>query len=107
MEYIYKIFVSFFCLGLALAPANAQTTYYSKATGNANIEATWGTNTDGSGTAPADFVTGDVFIVRNGSSLTTSGTLTIDDAGIPGGGQLSIASGGTLSDSHPIDFTGS
>lgn len=107
MEYIYKIFVSFFCLGLSLAPISAQTTYYSKASGNANIEATWGTNTDGSGTSPADFVTGDVFIVRSGSSLTTNGPLTIDDAGIPGGGQLIIASGGTLTASHAIDFTGS
>ena len=107
MEYIYKIFVSFFCLGLSLATVSAQTTYYSKASGNANLEATWGTNTDGSGSSPADFFSGDVFIVRNGSSLTTSGPITIDDAGIPGGGQLIIASGGTLTASHAIDFAGS
>lgn len=107
MEYIYKIFVSFFCLGLILTSAKGQTTYYSKATGNANLNTTWGTNTDGSGTSPANFFTGDVFIVRNGSSLTTSGPLTIDDAGMPGGGRLIIASGGTLTASHTIDFTGS
>jgi hypothetical protein len=85
----------------------AQTTYYSKASGNANSVSTWGTNTDGSGTNPADFISGDVFIVRNGSSLTTSGAWNIDDAGIDNGGVLRIATGGLLTASHAINFTSS
>lgn len=53
-------------------------TYYSKASGNANSTATWGLNTDGTGTAPGNFTTsGDVFIVRTGSALTMNGNLTI------------------------------
>ncbi len=83
-----------------------QTNYYSKASGNANLEATWGTNTDGTGTPPPDFATGDVFIVRNESTLTTSATFTIDDAGLPGGGQLIINNGGVLTASHVITFSG-
>jgi len=52
-------------------------TYYSKATGNANSTATWGLNTDGTGTAPGNFTTsGDVFIVRTGAALTMNGNLT-------------------------------
>ncbi len=83
-----------------------QTNYYSKATGNANSTATWGVNTDGSGANPADFTSGDVFNVRNGSSLTTSAAFTIDDAGTPGGGQLIINNGGVLTASHVITFSG-
>ena len=85
--------------------AFSQTTYYSKATGHANLTATWGTNTDGTGTAPADFISGDIFIVRNGSSLTTSNSLLIDDAGIDNAGILRIATGGLLTASHSISFT--
>lgn len=78
-------------------------TYYSKATGNANDLATWGTNTDGSGTAPGSFSAGDVFIVRNGSSLTTNGALALNSTGI-NAVTLQINNGGTLTASHSITF---
>lgn len=84
----------------------AQVTYYSKASGNANSVSTWGTNTDGSGPSPADFISGDIFIVRNGSSLTTSGAWNIDDGGIINGGVLRIATGGLLTASNAITFSG-
>ncbi|CAN5779971.1 hypothetical protein BH10BAC3_BH10BAC3_01050 [soil metagenome] len=53
------------------------TTYYSKLTGNANTTTTWGTNpADGTGTAPGGFTTsGDIFILRAASSLTTTTSL--------------------------------
>ncbi len=58
--------------------AIAQTTYYSKLTGNANLTGTWGTNADGTGTAPANFnSSGDVFILRGGANLSLSGSWTI------------------------------
>ncbi len=67
------LFAFFVMGGDALA-----ATYYSKASGNANQTATWGTNTDGSGTAPANFTTsGDTFIVRSGSTLSMNGNWTI------------------------------
>jgi hypothetical protein len=54
------------------------TTYYSKATGNANDLATWGTDLDGNGIAPGNFTTsGDVFILTATSNLTTSSLWTI------------------------------
>jgi len=78
--------------------------YYSKASGNANDLGTWGTNTDGSGTAPASFSSGDLFVVRNGSSLTTSATWNIASTGA-NAGQLRIESGATLTASHNVSFT--
>lgn len=93
-------------MGLLPVFANAQTTYYSKVSGAANNTATWGTNTDGSGTEPLDFVSGDVFTIRNGSTLSTSAAWLIDDAGLPGGGQLIINSGGQLTANHLVGFSG-
>lgn len=78
-------------------------TYYSKATGNANDLSTWGTNTDGSGTAPASFILGDIFEVRNGSSLTTNAAWNIAST-VSNATTLRISSGGTLTASHIIDF---
>jgi hypothetical protein len=96
------------CITLALSSdVIGQTTYYSKATGNANNTATWGTNNDGTGTAPSSFGDGDIFIVRDGSSLTTNGTMTIDDNGIDDAGILRIATGGTLTASNAISFNSS
>lgn len=47
--------------------------FYSKATGNLTSLTTWGTNLDGTGTAPANFTTtGQVFNIRN------SGTVALD-----------------------------
>lgn len=54
------------------------TNYYSKATGNPSSVFTWGTNTDGTGTSPANFTTpGDIFIVRSGAALTMTSSFTI------------------------------
>ena len=53
--------------------------YYSKATGNPSTFATWGDAVvgDGTGTAPANFATsGDIFILRIGSTLTTNNNWT-------------------------------
>jgi hypothetical protein len=94
-------FISLFSAQLLLGQG---ITYYSKATGNANDLATWGTNTDGSGTAPASFILGDIFEVRNGSNLTTSAAFTIAST-VSNTATLRIAGGGTLTASHNIDFT--
>src|SRR6186997_2413513 len=63
-------FVLLFSLMALWIKAN---TYYSQDVGNANALATWGTNPDGTGTAPTNFTTaGDVFILRATSNLTTT-----------------------------------
>ena len=64
----------FLCItALGLSPAVlAQTNYFSKPSGPLNLTSTWGTNPDGSGSAPADFTSPDVvYTVAN----TTNGTI--------------------------------
>ncbi|MGV3461448.1 MAG: T9SS type A sorting domain-containing protein [Flavobacterium sp.] len=63
----------FSCFG-----AYAQTDYYSKATAtDFNDVNSWGTATDGTGTAPAALSNADNFIVANSAALTLSGNATV------------------------------
>lgn len=99
-----RLVLFFICLFSAQLLLGQGVTYYSKATGNANDLSTWGTNTDGSGTTPASFILGDIFEVRNGSSLTTNAAWNIAST-VSNAATLRIASGGTLTASHAITFT--
>lgn len=79
--YLPGSFIKFCCLTVSFLAfafwANA-TTYYSKATGNANQTATWGTNADGTGTAPGNFTTsGDIFILRSASTLSLNANWSV------------------------------
>ncbi|MEQ1676166.1 MAG: hypothetical protein ABL876_05680, partial [Chitinophagaceae bacterium] len=57
------------------------TPYYSKAVGNLTTLATWGTNTDGTGTAPSNFTAdGQVFNVVNSGSVTLDANWTVSGA---------------------------
>jgi len=52
--------------------------YYSKSTGNLNSLSTWGTNVDGTGTAPSSFSSGNsYYFVFNNFSPTVSANMTI------------------------------
>ena len=54
------------------------TTYYYKGTGLLTDVANWGLNTDGTGTAPANFVdASQVFEIRNTSAVTLDGIWTV------------------------------
>lgn len=54
------------------------TNYYSKANGNLDNLATWGTNTDGSGVAPINFTNNyQFFTIANRSSATLSNAWTV------------------------------
>ena len=62
--------------------AYSQTTYYSKSAGNLNAVATWGTNTNGTGTAPANFTTaGCTYIIVNNAAATINGGWIVSGAG--------------------------
>lgn len=53
-------------------------TYYSKSTGNLDDLTTWGLNTDGTGTAPANFTTdGVIFEIRNRATATIGANWTV------------------------------
>lgn len=60
----------------------ATTNYYSKSTGNLTDVATWGINTDGSGTSPSNFTSpGQLFNVVNRASTTLNANWTVSGAG--------------------------
>lgn len=100
--FIKACFVLVFCLCNFFVTAG---TFYSKASGNANVLATWGLAADGTGTAPTNFTTaGDIFILRVAAVLALNGNWTIG-AGVTLqiDGNLNVASasdditiGGTL-----------
>ena len=60
-----------------------QTNFYYKGTGDLNVVASWGTNNDGTGTAPGDFITASqIFIIQNTTSIThSSGNFTVTGTG--------------------------
>jgi hypothetical protein len=59
-----------------------QTQFYSKSSGDLHTLATWGTNTNGTGTAPTSFsANGQVFNLRNRATATLSANLTITGTG--------------------------
>lgn len=69
MKQFYSLTMFFLWSFFSIYKINAAT-YYSKSTGGINTLATWGTNTNGTGTAPTNFTTaGDVFIVTNRTSV--------------------------------------
>lgn len=56
----------------------SQTTYYSKsAATDFTSTASWGTNTDGSGTAPGSISNADNFIIQNSSAMTLPGNASV------------------------------
>ncbi len=78
--------------------AAASGTYYSKPSGDLHAVATWGTNPDGSGTAPSDFGDGKTFTLANrGNMYTLTGNWSLTGTlNIPSGARLAI-NGNTLS----------
>lgn len=79
--------------------------YFNKSTGALNNLATWGTNTDGSGTPPGSFNTPAIYYVRNGTTPTLTGNLLLDSTSsslVVGAGsstpplQLSVSGTNTL-----------
>ncbi|NTW34116.1 MAG: hypothetical protein HGB12_16110, partial [Bacteroidetes bacterium] len=63
-------------INLVFTPCAFCTSYYSKSTGNLNVLGTWGTNTDGTGSAPSDFISNNCFyyIANRTVATLTAGT---------------------------------
>ncbi len=91
----------FLTFNLVLAINTTQAiTYYSKSTGALNTLGTWGTVTDGSGTAPTAFNSNqDVFTIANGNTtgLTANWTVAAEVAFAATGSQTLSLNGFTLS----------
>ncbi len=66
-----KIYLLLAILFAFIANVNAQTTYYSKAAAtNFSDVNSWGTATNGTGTAPTSISNANIFIIQNGSAMT-------------------------------------
>ncbi len=71
--------------------------FYSKSTGDLEVLSTWGENTDGTGNAPTDFITGgQIFEIRNRATATIGAAWTVS-----GSGSKVVVGDGT----NAVDFT--
>jgi len=76
VRYLVAIFLTFIIL--SVVNAFGQTTYYYDGSGNLNSTSNWGTNTNGSGTAPSNFTANNqIFQIRNTTSVTSSANWTV------------------------------
>lgn len=72
--FLLIFFQSFFCI--------SQTTYYSKSIGYLNLVSTWGTNPNGSGTAPTNFTSANcIYVVVNNFAPLISANWAISGTG--------------------------
>ncbi|WP_291147825.1 T9SS sorting signal type C domain-containing protein [Flavobacterium sp. UBA7680] len=90
-EKSFTLSLRLICLGMffVFSTANA-TTYYTSVNGSPSTLGNWWTNMNGTGGNPANFTTpGDIFIIQNGDTMTTTAAWSIT-------GSLQIATGGSL-----------
>lgn len=80
-----------FVLSISL-PGWTAVTYYSQGSIDPTTLANWNTNRLGGGSSPANFTSGDVFVIQNGHNMTTFTTWSISGTG----SKLWIENGGTL-----------
>ncbi len=72
--------------------APTATTYYSQGSLPPDSTSSWNTGRNAGGSSPADFASGDVFVIQNGHNMTTSAAWNISGTG----SKLWIENGGTL-----------
>ena len=73
---------------LAVTPAAWATTYYSQSPGRADLLTCWNSNVGGGGSTPANFTSGDTFVMQGGQTITNGANWTVS-----GGGTIQINSG--------------
>jgi formylmethanofuran dehydrogenase subunit C len=88
------------------ATMTAQTTYYSKASATdfTNV-ASWGTNTDGTGTSPGSISNADNFIIQNASAMTLPSSASVRQLTINSGSLTVAANTLTVSKAGTFDST--
>lgn len=83
------------CLGVT---GWGQTTYYSQGSLTPQLVESWNTDRLGGGSPPANFITGDIFVIQNGHSMITNETWSISGTS----SRLRIESGGILTATFAI-----
>lgn len=80
--------------------ASSQTNWYYNGSGNLTATTSWGSNNDGSGSNPADFITNNYqFIIMNTSSVSLTGTWTVS------GTSSKVILGNPVTPAAPITLT--
>ncbi len=79
-------------LSLSVVSILNATNYYSQGNLAPNLTSSWNTNPGGGGSTPANFFSGDTFIIQSGHYMTTTAMWNV----IPGGSMVEISNGGTL-----------
>lgn len=84
------------------------TTYWSKASGHANVASNWNDKADGTGNDLTSLaLSGDLqLVIQSGHSMTTSGNASYGEDGTGTASSITIESGGTLTASHDIRIRG-
>ena len=83
------------------ADATTPKIYYSQGSVAPNTMASWNTVRGGSGSSPANFTSGDTFIIQNGHAMATSANWTISGSSA----KLQIESSGTLTANNAVSAT--
>lgn len=90
----------------SFATMKAQTTYYSKASAtDFTAVASWGTNTDGTGTSPGSISNSDNFVIQNASAMTLPGSASVRQLTINSGSLTVAANTLTVSKAGTFDST--
>lgn len=76
-------------------------TFYSGGDDPVNETNSWWTNTDGTGSHPSAFNNGDIFIVQNGHTMTTSGTWNVSGLN----SVVRITNGGSITATNEINLS--
>lgn len=97
IQYTFFLLISFLLLHGQIHAAN----YYSNGNQDPTLTANWWSNTNGTGTHPANFSNSDVFIIQNGHSRTASAIWTVAGSG----GQILVQGGGTLTAANNVTTT--
>jgi hypothetical protein len=107
-----KIILLILFFALAFVNKNeAQTNYYLVNGGNITSITDWGTNTNGTGTNPSNFVSGDIWNITNNTSITLSAAWNLDAAATINVGDgtnataFILASGSSIANALSINVT--
>ncbi|MDR3456851.1 MAG: autotransporter-associated beta strand repeat-containing protein [Verrucomicrobiae bacterium] len=110
MQTIKTVKTIWLCAALmifSLATSKATTYYSGSATGDPTLTTSWWTGTGGTGSHPADFISGDTFIIQSGHNYTipASTTWTVNANGAGTAATVQVNSGGTLTFTLPSGST--
>jgi hypothetical protein len=75
--------------------------YYSNGNNPANSLTSWWTNTNGTGSNPADFTSGDVLLVQGGHNMTTTGSWLVSGTN----SKVQISNNASITASDQITFS--